>query len=97
MARPLRTSVAEPLFVGRGQRHAARTASGASGIARTSEATGHRGRKPSGPGTSGQRIRIGTMDLRIASIALVEGATVLTANASDFEKVPGLTIDDWTR
>jgi tRNA(fMet)-specific endonuclease VapC len=44
-----------------------------------------------------QRIRIGTMDLRIASIALVEGATVLTANASDFEKVPGLTIDDWTR
>lgn len=44
-----------------------------------------------------QRIRIGTMDLRIASIALVERATVLTANASDFEKVPGLTIDDWTR
>ena len=51
----------------------------------------------SGHGTSGQRIRIGTMDLRIASIALVEGATVLSANASDFEKVPGLTIDDWTR
>jgi predicted nucleic acid-binding protein len=32
-----------------------------------------------------------------ASIALVEGATVLTANASDFKMVPGLTIDDWTR
>lgn len=31
------------------------------------------------------------------SAALVKGATVLTANASDFEKVPGLTIDDWTR
>ena len=30
-----------------------------------------------------RRIRIGTMDLRIASTALVEGATVLTANASD--------------
>jgi tRNA(fMet)-specific endonuclease VapC len=44
-----------------------------------------------------QRIRIGTMDLRIASIALVEGATVLTANTTDFEKVPGLMIDDWTR
>jgi len=29
-----------------------------------------------------------------ASIALVEGATVLTAKASDFQKVPGLTIDD---
>jgi len=37
------------------------------------------------------------MDLRIASIALVEGATVRTARASDSEKVPGLTIDDWTR
>jgi tRNA(fMet)-specific endonuclease VapC len=30
------------------------------------------------------RIRIGTMDLRIASIALVERATVLTANTIDF-------------
>lgn len=37
------------------------------------------------------------MDLRIASIALVEDATVLTANTIDFEKVPGLRIDDWTR
>jgi tRNA(fMet)-specific endonuclease VapC len=44
-----------------------------------------------------QRIRIGTMDLRIASIALVEGATVLTANTTDFGKVPGLNVDDWTR
>lgn len=37
------------------------------------------------------------MDLRIASIALVEGATVLTANTIDFEKVPGLAIEDWTQ
>ena len=44
-----------------------------------------------------QRIRIGTMDLRIASIALVEGATVLTANVTDFEQVPGLITEDWTR
>lgn len=43
-----------------------------------------------------QRIRIGTMDLRIASVALVNGATVLTANTRDFEKVPGLPIEDWT-
>jgi tRNA(fMet)-specific endonuclease VapC len=42
-----------------------------------------------------QRVRIGTMDLRIASIALVTGATVLTSNTRDFEKVPGLTIEDW--
>jgi tRNA(fMet)-specific endonuclease VapC len=44
-----------------------------------------------------QRIRIGTMDLRIACVALEQGATVLTANANDFSKVPGLTIDDWTK
>jgi predicted nucleic acid-binding protein len=37
------------------------------------------------------------MDLRIASATLVAVATVLTANATDFEKVPGLTIDDRTR
>jgi tRNA(fMet)-specific endonuclease VapC len=43
-----------------------------------------------------QRIRIGTMDLRIASTALVNGATVLTANTIDFEKVPGLKFEDWT-
>ena len=44
-----------------------------------------------------QRIRIGTMDLRIACIALEHGATVLTANSNDFNRVPGLTIDDWTK
>jgi tRNA(fMet)-specific endonuclease VapC len=43
-----------------------------------------------------QRIRIGTMDLRIASIALVGDHTVLTRNIVDFEKVPGLKIEDWT-
>jgi tRNA(fMet)-specific endonuclease VapC len=44
-----------------------------------------------------QRIRIGTLDLRIASIALVEGATVLTANVTDFGQVPGLITEDWTQ
>jgi tRNA(fMet)-specific endonuclease VapC len=43
------------------------------------------------------RLRIGTMDLRIASITLVTGATLLTRNQRDFRKVPGLRIDDWTR
>jgi predicted nucleic acid-binding protein len=36
------------------------------------------------------------MDLRIASIGLVNRATVVTANSTDFSKVPGLTIEDWT-
>ncbi len=44
-----------------------------------------------------ERVRIGTMDLRIASIALARGFTVLTRNLVDFERVPGLAVEDWTR
>jgi tRNA(fMet)-specific endonuclease VapC len=40
--------------------------------------------------------RLQTMDLRIASVALVTGATLLTRNLRDFCRVPGLTIEDWT-
>ncbi len=43
-----------------------------------------------------QGVRIGTMDLRIASIALAGDHTVLTRNLVDFEKVPGLRVEDWT-
>ena len=43
-----------------------------------------------------QRIRLGTMDLRIASIALSHDAVLLTRNLSDFTKVPKLKIEDWT-
>ena len=43
-----------------------------------------------------QRIRIGTMDLRIAAIARSRDMTVLTRNLVDFERVPGLTVEDWT-
>jgi tRNA(fMet)-specific endonuclease VapC len=42
------------------------------------------------------RIRIGTLDLRIAAIALSQDATLLTRNTSDFAKVPGLKFEDWT-
>jgi tRNA(fMet)-specific endonuclease VapC len=45
---------------------------------------------------SAQRIRVGTMDLRIAAIALARGMTVLTRNLRDFRRVPGLTVEDWT-
>jgi tRNA(fMet)-specific endonuclease VapC len=41
-----------------------------------------------------QKIRIGTMDLKIAAIALAHHATVWTRNAVDFRKVPGLRIED---
>jgi tRNA(fMet)-specific endonuclease VapC len=43
-----------------------------------------------------QRIRIGTMDLKIASIALAQGAALLSRNVTDFQQVPGLRVEDWT-
>jgi tRNA(fMet)-specific endonuclease VapC len=43
-----------------------------------------------------QGIRIGTMDLRISSICLVNDLTLLTRNRRDFEQVPSLHLDDWT-
>lgn len=42
------------------------------------------------------RVRIGTMDLKIAAITLANNATLLTRNLSDFGKVPGLRAEDWT-
>jgi tRNA(fMet)-specific endonuclease VapC len=41
------------------------------------------------------RIRIATMDLKIASIALVNNARLLTGNKTDFEQVPGLRFENW--
>lgn len=42
------------------------------------------------------RPRIGTMDLKIAAIALAHSATVLTRNLKDFSRVPALHVEDWT-
>jgi tRNA(fMet)-specific endonuclease VapC len=41
--------------------------------------------------------RIGAMDLRIAAISIVQNATLLTRNTSDFGKIKGLLIDDWSK
>ena len=41
------------------------------------------------------RVQIGTMDLKIAAITLAHDATLLSRNLKDFEKVPGLKVEDW--
>jgi len=42
------------------------------------------------------RIRVGTMDLKIAAIALSHDTTLLSRNLADFRKVPGLKVEDWS-
>lgn len=44
----------------------------------------------------GRKVRVGAMDLRIASIALSRDMTVLSRNLADFGRVPGLRVEDWT-
>jgi tRNA(fMet)-specific endonuclease VapC len=43
-----------------------------------------------------QKVRVATMDLRIASTVLSRGMVLVTRNLSDFGKVPDLKIEDWT-
>ncbi|SPE54532.1 conserved hypothetical protein [Verrucomicrobia bacterium] len=40
-------------------------------------------------------VRIGSMDLKIACIAVTQQATLLTRNVSDFAEVRGLRLEDW--
>jgi tRNA(fMet)-specific endonuclease VapC len=40
--------------------------------------------------------RLGTMDLKIASIVIVNRATLLTRNTKDFGQIKNLVIEDWT-
>jgi len=42
-----------------------------------------------------QHARIGTLDLKIASIELEQDALVLSANTKDFGQVPNLSVEDW--
>ena len=42
------------------------------------------------------RLRIGTMDLKIAAIVLARDATLLSRNLDDFSHIPDLHVEDWT-
>jgi len=44
----------------------------------------------------GQKIHIGTQDLRIAAIVLAVNGTLVTRNPQDFSRVSGLPLQDWT-
>ena len=42
-----------------------------------------------------KKLRIGSRDLKIAATALVNDALLLSANLTDFERVPGLRVENW--
>jgi len=42
-----------------------------------------------------QKVRVATMDLRIAAIAMSNNLVLLTRNIDDFSKVPKLITEDW--
>lgn len=41
------------------------------------------------------KLGVGGMDLRVAAIALEEGATIITRNLRDFQHIPGLACENW--
>lgn len=43
-----------------------------------------------------QKIRIGSQDLKIASITLATNSILITRNSRDFNKIPDLKFEDWT-
>ena len=44
-----------------------------------------------------QRLRVGTNDLAIAAITLAVRGTLVTRNTVDFQRIPGLVLEDWTQ
>lgn len=44
-----------------------------------------------------QKIRVGTMDLKIAAIAASQNAILVSRNLSDFTQIPNLSVEDWTK
>ena len=44
-----------------------------------------------------RKIKVGTMDLKIASIAISQNALLIFRNLSDYDQIPNLRVEDWTR
>ena len=43
------------------------------------------------------KLKVRKMDLRIAATVLERDATVVTRNLRDFQRVPGVRIEDWSK
>lgn len=43
-----------------------------------------------------QKVRVSTHDLRIAAICVTHGATLVSRNRRDYERVPGLAVEFWS-
>ncbi len=43
-----------------------------------------------------QRLNVGSNYLKIAAIAMESGGTIVTRNARDFSRIPGLIWEDWS-
>jgi tRNA(fMet)-specific endonuclease VapC len=46
-------------------------------------------------GLRASKVRVGTMELKIAAIVLAHNGTLLSANLRDFRQVPNLPVEDW--
>jgi tRNA(fMet)-specific endonuclease VapC len=43
------------------------------------------------------KLRIGSADLRIAAITIAQGGMLLSRNLRDFQRIPDLRVEDWTK
>lgn len=44
-----------------------------------------------------KRTGVGSMDLKVAAVALAKDQLLISANLRHFRKIPGLIVEDWTR